>query len=68
MIVSLHVHDDGDIEMTKHDTRRQAESTGDLVFEDDEQALRDELTDYGVPADRAKEALEELETLGTAVI
>jgi len=60
MIVSVHVHDDGDVELTKHEQKPQY--LEDLCF-DSVEAVRYELAvNYGIEEDRVLQALKELET------
>jgi hypothetical protein len=60
MIVSVHVYDDGDVELTRHDTKPKF--LDDLLFVNDEKALRKELLEYGQPEERIDEALKLLDT------
>ena len=59
-IVSLHVYDDGDVELTKHNEIPTG-MWGTLYF-DEENVLRAELRDYGYEDDRIERALKNLET------
>jgi hypothetical protein len=60
MIVSIHVYDDGDCELTR--LERKPKFPEDIVIVDDEARLKAELLDYGQPEDRIDEALLRLKT------
>lgn len=60
MIISLHVYDDGDIEVTKHESKPRF--SDDLLFVNDEEALKRELLNYGAEKPRIIKLFEELKT------
>ena len=61
MIISVHVYDDGEIELTRHDTKPKGFFVYSL-FVDDEETLRKELLSYGAEETRITEALTRLKT------
>jgi hypothetical protein len=60
MIVSIYVDDDGKIELTRH--ARPPRFSNEFLFENNEEALKEELVSYGAEEPRITEALKELET------
>jgi hypothetical protein len=60
MIVSVYVDLDGKIELTRH--ARRPQFSDELLFENNEEALKQELESYGAEEPRITEALKELET------
>jgi hypothetical protein len=62
MIVSIHVYDDGDVELTRLVRKPKFPDGNDIVIVDDEARLKAELLDYGQSEDRIDEALLRLKT------
>lgn len=60
MIVSIHVYDDGDCELTR--LEHKPTFPDDIVIVDDEAKLKAELLSYGQPEVRIDEALKRLAT------
>jgi hypothetical protein len=60
MIVSVYVDIDGKIELARH--ARKPRFSDELLFENNEEALKKELESYGAEEPRISEALKELET------
>jgi hypothetical protein len=66
MIVSIHVYDDGDVELTK--LEQKPTFPDDIVIVNDEARLKEELLSYGQPEDRIDEALKSLATEDTVTV
>ena len=66
--VGVAVHDDGDIELTRHAEMPYKTWDGSILYFNNEEALTRELICYGAEEPRIAEALKELETETPVII